>query len=46
MSKLKEAEIQIGVKEIYEKVCPKCKRKIKALIKEKITDSMVDQVIG
>jgi len=39
-------KVQLSLKEIYEKVCPKCKKKIRGLIKEKITDDMVDQVLG
>jgi len=39
-------KVQLSLKEIYSRVCPKCKRKIRALIKEKITDEMVDQVLG
>jgi len=39
-------KVQLSLKEIYDKVCPKCKRKIRELIKEKITDDMVNQVLG
>ena len=38
--------VQLNVKEIYAAVCPKCKKKLRALIKEKVTDQMVDSVIG
>ena len=38
--------VQLSVKEIYEAACPKCKVKIKAMIKDKISDQMVSQVIG
>lgn len=38
--------VQLSVKEIYDQMCPKCRRKIRALIKEKVTDVMVTQVIG
>ena len=38
--------VQLGVKEIYDVVCTKCKKKIRALIKDRITDQMVSQVIG
>ena len=37
--------IQLNVKEIYERLCPKCKKKLKALIKEKITDQLVEGVL-
>ena len=38
-------QVQLSVKEIYDKVCPKCQKIIKELIKEKVTDQMVEQVI-
>lgn len=38
--------VQLAISEIYAKLCPKCKKKLKALIKEKISDQMVSQVIG
>jgi len=37
--------IQLNVKEIYERLCPKCKKKLKQLIKEKITDQLVEGVL-
>ena len=39
-------QIQLSVKEIYDRVCPKCQAKIRELIKEKVTDQMVSQVVG
>ena len=38
--------IQLSVKEIYIKMCPECKAKIRELIKEKVADEMLSQVIG
>ena len=38
--------VQLNVKEIYEKVCPKCKKVFKELVKEKLTDDMVTKIIG
>jgi len=38
-------KVQLSLKEIYDKMCPKCKKKIRELIKEKITDDMVNQVL-
>lgn len=38
--------VQLSIKEIYSVVCPDCKEKIKAMIRDKISDQMVDQVIG
>jgi len=41
-----EIQVQLRLKEIYEALCPKCKKKIRKLIKEKITDDMVNRVLG
>jgi len=38
--------VQLSVKEIYDRICARCKKKVRELIKEKITDQMVSQVIG
>jgi len=38
--------IQVSVKEIYEKLCPECKAKLRELIKQKVTDEFVEKVIG
>ena len=38
--------VQLAVPEIYSQLCPKCKKKLRKLIKEKITDQMVSQVLG
>jgi len=42
---LSEVKVQVSLKEIYNRVCSKCKKRIRELIKEKITDRMVDQVL-
>jgi len=42
---LSEVKVQVNLREIYKRVCPKCKKIIRDLIKEKITDQMVDQVL-
>ena len=39
-------QVQLSVKEIYEKICPKCRKALKELIKGKISEQMVSQVIG
>ena len=39
-------QIQLSVKEIYDRMCPECQAKIRELIKEKVTDQMVSQVVG
>ena len=38
--------VQLSVKEIYERACPKCKAAIRALILDKISEQMVDQILG
>ena len=38
--------VQLSVKEIYEKLCSKCRKQLKELIKGKISEQMVSQVIG
>jgi len=39
-------QVSLTVKEIYDRLCPKCKKRLRELIKEKITDDMVNQVLG
>ena len=41
-----ETNIQISIREIYKILCKKCKRKLRELIKEKITDQMVEKIVG
>lgn len=41
-----EMNIQLSVKEIVEACCPECKLKVRELVKNKITDQMVDKVLG
>ncbi|MEM2568216.1 MAG: hypothetical protein QXH20_07095 [Candidatus Bathyarchaeia archaeon] len=38
--------ISLSVKEIYDRLCPKCKKAIKDLIKEKITEELVEKALG
>jgi hypothetical protein len=38
--------IQLDVKEIYAQLCPKCKARIRELVKAKISDQMVAQILG
>jgi hypothetical protein len=40
-----KTQISLSVKEIYDRLCPKCKRALKDLIKEKLTDQMVEQML-
>ena len=41
-----ELRVQVNIKEINDVVCKKCKKKIRDLIRDKITEDMVTQVIG
>ena len=37
--------IQYNIKEIYAILCPKCQEQLRKLIKEKVTDELVNEVI-
>jgi len=39
-------QVQVGLAEIYQVVCPDCQVKIRELVREKISDDMVFKVIG
>lgn len=41
-----EMQIQISMQDIVGHLCPKCKKAVRELVKEKVTDQMVDQVLG
>ncbi len=41
----KATNLSITVQEIYKELCPECKRKIQALIKDKLTDEMVRKAL-
>lgn len=38
--------VQLAIPEIYAQLCPKCKKALRKLIKDKISDEMVSQVLG
>jgi len=38
-------EIQLSIKEIYERLCPKCKKKLREIVKEKLTDKLVQDML-
>lgn len=42
----KSTRIKLDIKELSKRLCPKCQRTLRELIKERITDGMVDEVIG
>jgi len=37
--------VNVSLKEVYERLCPKCKEKVRQLIKEKITDELVSKTL-
>lgn len=37
--------LDLDIKEIYRDVCPKCKKRIEALIRQAVTRRNVDQVV-
>jgi hypothetical protein len=41
-----KTHISLSVKEIYERLCPKCKKALKELIRDKLTDQMVEQMLA
>jgi len=41
-----KTQISLSVKEIYDQLCPKCKKALKDLIKDKLTDQMVEQMLA
>jgi uncharacterized protein with PIN domain len=40
-----KVNISLSIKEIDSKLCPECKKALRELIKEKLTDVMVEKVI-
>ena len=41
-----ETRVELNVKEIYVKLCPKCKGVIRKLIKDKLSDQVVNKMVG
>lgn len=39
-------QVQLSVAEIQAILCPECRAKLRELVRAKITDQLVDQVIG
>jgi hypothetical protein len=37
--------VQLSVKEIYDRLCSKCRKVLKDLIKDKLSDQMVEQML-
>lgn len=46
MANQQTTNIQLSVKDIYAKICPKCKRIIKDMVRDKVTEQMVDNILG
>jgi uncharacterized protein with PIN domain len=40
------ANINLTMAEIAKMLCPKCKERLRSLVRDKITDKMVDQALG
>ena len=38
-------QVNLSLKEIYGKLCPKCQKKIRDLVKEKLADQVVKQAL-
>ena len=38
-------QVNLSLKEIYSKLCPKCQKKIRDLVKEKLADQVVKQAL-
>jgi hypothetical protein len=38
---MSQVQVQLSLKEIYDILCPSCKRKLKEKVKEKIADNLV-----
>jgi len=38
--------IELNIKELYAELCPECQTKVRELIRAKVSDKLVDKVIG
>lgn len=38
-------QVQLSVREIYKVLCEECREKLRELIKDRISEQMVDQII-
>ena len=41
----KDINIQVGLKEIYKVCCPNCRKHIRSLVKDKIAEKTVDNLV-
>ena len=37
--------INIELREIYKRLCPKCKEKLKKLVQEKVAEALAEQIL-
>ena len=37
--------VDVDIKEIYKLLCPKCKKKVKALVMQKVSEKLAEQVL-
>jgi len=38
-------QVNLSLKEIYQKLCPKCQKKLRDMVKEKLTDQAVKDAL-
>jgi len=38
-------QVNLSLKEIYQKVCPECQKKIRDMVKDKLADRLVEQAL-
>lgn len=43
---MESQRINLSIKEIYSKLCPKCQAKLRELLKDKIADQAVKDALG
>ncbi len=41
-----QVAVSLNLAEVYAHLCPKCQKEMRKIIKDKVSDQMVDQVIG
>lgn len=46
MQPQQQVAVSLNLAEVYAHLCPRCQKEMRRLIKEKVTDQMVDSVIG
>ena len=41
-----EVRVSLTLKEVYELLCDDCRRRLRKLVRDKVAESLVEQVIG